>query len=192
MIKTKLFTFLLLLISTNLQSQPLRNRMEIQINKVFMTSGDDLGNLLLADYTKSLGSSFGISFGLGFLIASDLSTLIDLQENVVPGYYFSRAYKLYEINLVKYIKLNNSEIIIKSGPFFLSGDAILNKSSMVREGILTLENDYLEINNFGVGTLIEYKLKPINTFGVGTTAGIRLLQGGNVIYNIGVDFSSSF
>ncbi len=168
------------------------NSISIGLHKTFWTNGDTPGFLLKTDFQHSINKIYGFQLGFGFSRASDLKPLNERKYGELPGFFYIREHVLVEASIFRSFYLNdidNSIFNIFLSTFYLSVNDLQNIGVAVNRitDEVIIENNYININVYGLGLILDYKFDFYNNAKIGPNIGLRYFLGqGDMVWNFGI------
>lgn len=169
------------------------NSISIGLHKTFWTNGDTPGFLLKTDFQHSVNNNYGFQLGFGFSRASDLKPINERKFGELPGDFYIREHVLIEASIFRSFHLNdidNSIFNIFLSTFYLSVNDMQNMAVAVNRitDEILIENNYININVYGLGLIFDYKFDFYNNTKIGPNFGLRYFLGqeGNMVWNFGM------
>lgn len=168
------------------------NSISIGLHKTFWTNGDTPGFLLKTDFQHSINKIYGFQLGFGFSRASDLKPLNERKFGELPGFFYIREHVLVEASIFRSFYLNdldNSIFNIFLSSFYLSVNDLQNIGVAVNKitDEVIIENNYININVYGLGLILDYKFDFYKNTKIGPNIGWRwLFDQGNMVWSFGI------
>lgn len=168
------------------------NSISIGLHKTFWTNGDTPGFMLKTDYQHPLNKKYGMQLGFGFSRASSLKEIVNREFGALPGDFYIREHVLIEVSAYRALYLNdidNSIFNIFISAFYLAVNDMQNLAVAVNRitDEFLIVNNYININVYGLGLIVDYKFDFYNNTKIGPNIGLRYFLGEeNMVWSFGM------